>query len=77
MGCATSSTPWAARDFWRLRIGIDHPGERALVTGYVLGRPSQEDGKVIRDALDQALGVTEDLLAARYQPAMNRLHSGR
>ncbi len=63
-------------DFWRLRIGIDHPGERGQVIGYVLGRPSQEDGKVIRDALDQALGVTEDLLAARYQPAMNRLHSG-
>jgi len=64
-------------DFWRLRIGIDHPGERGQVIGYVLGRPSQEDGKAIRDALEQALGVTEDLLAARYQPAMNRLHSGR
>lgn len=64
-------------DFWRLRIGIDHPGDRGQVIGYVLGRPSQEDAVSIRDALDQASGVTGDLLAGRYQAAMNRLHSGR
>jgi PTH1 family peptidyl-tRNA hydrolase len=64
-------------DFWRLRIGIDHPGDRGQVVGYVLGRPTQEDAVSIRDALDQALGVTGDLLTGRYQAAMNRLHSGR
>jgi len=64
-------------DFWRLRIGIDHPGNRGQVIGYVLGRPSQEDAVSIRDALDQAAGVTGDLLTGRYQAAMNRLHSGR
>jgi peptidyl-tRNA hydrolase, PTH1 family len=66
-----------SRDFWRLRIGIDHPGDRGQVIGYVLGRPSQEDGACIRDALDRALKVTQDLLAGRYQAAMNSLHSGR
>jgi PTH1 family peptidyl-tRNA hydrolase len=65
------------RDFWRLRIGIDHPGDRGQVIGYVLGRPSQEDGACIRDALDRTLKVTPDLLAGRYQAAMNSLHSGR
>ena len=64
-------------DFWRLRIGINHPGNRGQVVGYVLGRPSQEDAVSIRDALDQASGVTGDLLTGRYQAAMNRLHSGR
>jgi PTH1 family peptidyl-tRNA hydrolase len=64
-------------DFWRLRIGIDHPGNRGQVIGYVLGRPSQEDAVSIRDALEQASGVTGDLLRGRYQAAMNRLHSGR
>lgn len=66
-----------SRDFWRLRIGIDHPGDRGQVIGYVLGRPSQEDGACIRDALDRSLKVTPDLLAGRYQAAMNSLHSGR
>lgn len=64
-------------DFWRLRIGIDHPGERGQVIGYVLGRPSQDDAVAIREALDQAQGITADLLAGRYQAAMNDLHSGR
>ena len=63
--------------FWRLRIGIDHPGDRGQVIGYVLGRPSREDGAAIREALDQARGVLADLLVGRYQAAMNRLHSGR
>jgi PTH1 family peptidyl-tRNA hydrolase len=64
-------------EFWRLRIGIDRPGERGQVIGYVLGRPSEDDATAIREALDQARGVSGDLLVGRYQAAMNRLHSGR
>jgi PTH1 family peptidyl-tRNA hydrolase len=66
-----------SRDFWRLRIGIDHPGDRTLVTGYVLGRPSGDDATRIRDALRDAEGVVEFLLEGGFQGAMNRLHSGR
>ena len=65
------------RDFWRLRIGIDHPGDRSLVTGYVLGRPSRDDAVRIEDALRDAEGALDDLLAGRFQLAMNRLHSSR
>ena len=65
------------RDFWRLRIGIDHPGDRSLVTGYVLGRPSRDDALRIEDALGDAEGALDDLLVGRFQPVMNRLHSGR
>lgn len=66
-----------SRDFWRLRIGIDHPGDRSLVTGYVLGRPSRDDAERILDALRDADGVVDDLIEGRFQIAMNRLHSGR
>lgn len=66
-----------SRDFWRLRIGIDHPGDRNLVTGYVLGRPSRDDADRILSALGDAEGVVDDLLDGRFQIAMNRLHSGR
>jgi peptidyl-tRNA hydrolase, PTH1 family len=62
-------------DFWRLRIGIDHPGDRGQVVGYVLGRPSEDDATSVRDALAKALGILDDLLLGRFQAAMNRLHS--
>lgn len=67
----------AARDFWRLRIGIAHPGDRTLVTGYVLGRPSKEDAIRLQEALIDAQRILPDLIAAQYQLAMNTLHSER
>lgn len=76
-GLRDSIAVLGSADFWRLRIGIDHPGERGQVIGYVLGRPSQDDAAAIREALDQARGISADLLAGRYQAAMNHLHSGR
>ncbi len=66
-----------SRDFWRLRIGIDHPGDRSLVLGYVLGRPSRSDALRIEDALRDVEGVIDDLLDGRFQVAMNRLHRSR
>ncbi|WP_295588383.1 aminoacyl-tRNA hydrolase [uncultured Lamprocystis sp.] len=66
-----------SRDFWRLRIGIDHPGDRSLVTGYVLGRPSRADALLIEDTLRDVEGVIDDLLDGRFQVAMNRLHRSR
>jgi PTH1 family peptidyl-tRNA hydrolase len=66
-----------SRAFWRLRIGIDHPGDKSLVTGYVLGRPSRDDALRIEDALRDADAVLDDLIDGRFQPAMNRLHGAR
>ena len=61
--------------FWRLRIGIGHPGERAQVLDYVLGRPSATDGALIQDALLAAADVLPLMLTEGAQIAMNRLHS--
>jgi peptidyl-tRNA hydrolase, PTH1 family len=62
-------------DFWRLRIGIGHPGDRAQVLDYVLGRPSATDALLIRDALLSAADAVPVLLTEGAQIAMNRLHS--
>ena len=62
-------------DFWRLRIGIGHPGDRAQVLDYVLGRPSVTDAQLIRDALLSAADAVPVLLTEGAQIAMNRLHS--
>ena len=65
------------RDFWRLRIGIDHPGDRAQVVNYVLNRPSRDDENHILDALDDAERCLADVKAGEFQKAMNRLHGAR
>jgi len=62
------------RDFWRLRIGINHPEDRSEVVNYVLSRASREDEGRIQDALDQAEQYLSDALAGEFQIAMNRLH---
>jgi len=61
--------------FWRLRIGIGHPGDRAQVLDYVLGRPSAADTCLIRDALAAGADALPVLLRDGAQIAMNRLHS--
>ena len=63
------------RDFWRLRVGIGHPGDSRQVVGYVLGRPSKEDDLSIRDALSRAAGELPDILGGAFQRVMNRLHA--
>lgn len=63
-----------SREFWRLRIGIAHPGDRTLVTGYVLGRPSREDADRLNDVLREAERVVDTLYQGRFQVAMNTLH---
>ena len=66
-----------SRDFYRLRIGIDHPQDRGKVVDYVLSRPSRADAQAIDQALEAAADALPDLLAGDLQKAMNRLHGTR
>jgi len=61
--------------FWRLRIGIGHPGDRAQVLDYVLGRAAAADAQLVQDAIGAAAEVVPVLLDQGAQIAMNRLHS--
>ena len=61
--------------FWRLRIGIGHPGDRTQVLDYVLGRPPAADAALIHEALVAAADALPVLLTEGAQIAMNRLHS--
>ena len=63
------------KDFYRLRIGIGHPGHRDQVVDYVLNKPSKEDRRLIDGAIQDALGVTTDIVEGRFERAMNSLHS--
>ena len=61
--------------FWRLRIGIGHPGERSQVLDYVLGRPQAAEAQLIQQAVDAAADAVPVMLAEGAQIAMNHLHS--
>jgi PTH1 family peptidyl-tRNA hydrolase len=63
-------------DFWRLRLGVGHPGSKDLVIDAVLDRPTAEEQAAIDGALERALEVMPELLAGDIQRAMHRLHNG-
>ena len=75
-GLRSMITELGGADFWRLRIGIGHPGHRDLVTDYVLGKPSADDRELIESAVHRALEVVPELLTGELQRAIHRLHSG-
>ncbi|MBT5231560.1 MAG: aminoacyl-tRNA hydrolase [Methylococcales bacterium] len=63
------------KDFWRLRLGVGHPGDRAKVTGFVLGKPSESDFTLMSEAvLDGASSLTE-LIEGDFQKVMGELHT--
>jgi PTH1 family peptidyl-tRNA hydrolase len=64
-----------SRDFYRLRIGIGHPGSSREVTNYVLGKASGDDRQLIENAIDDALHELPLILDGEWQKAMNHLHS--
>lgn len=61
-------------NFHRLRIGIGHPGDRNLVSDYVLANPSRSDKKLIDDAIAASIPIVPAILAADWQAAKNILH---
>lgn len=60
--------------FYRLRIGIGHPGNAKQVVNYVLGRPGKAELAAIEAALDEIQATLPDALAGDWARAMNRLH---
>lgn len=61
--------------FWRLRLGVGHPGEKGEVVDYVLMRAPAEEERAIREALEAAADMVPLMLEQGAQKAMNRLHS--
>lgn len=63
------------KDFYRLRVGIGHPGDKSRVTGYVLGKASANEQQQMDAAIDEAVRCVEVLITQDMKKAMNRLHS--
>jgi peptidyl-tRNA hydrolase, PTH1 family len=62
-------------DFWRLRLGIGHPGARAEVVNYVLRKPPADDREAIDKCIEQSLGALDLLLAGDMERAIMKIHA--
>ncbi len=60
--------------FWRLRVGIGHPGQRQQVIDYVLQRASKAEQVCLDEAVDAAAQVVPALLTDGAGKVMNKLH---
>jgi PTH1 family peptidyl-tRNA hydrolase len=63
------------QDFWRLRLGIGHPGVKAEVVNYVLKKPSAEHRDAIAKASEQSLKAVSHLLAGDMDKALAVIHA--
>ncbi|MGF1761442.1 aminoacyl-tRNA hydrolase [Photobacterium sagamiensis] len=63
------------KEFYRLRVGIGHPGDKSKVTGFVLGKAPAKEQENIDDAVDEAVRCMDLLLKDGLNKAQNRLHS--
>jgi PTH1 family peptidyl-tRNA hydrolase len=63
------------QDFWRLRLGIGHPGVKAEVANYVLKKPSAEHRDAIALAMERSLQASDRLLAGEMDAALALIHA--
>lgn len=61
--------------FWRLRLGIGHPGHKAEVVNYVLKKPSPTDREAIDDCVTKSTEALDLLLAGEMERAMMKVHA--
>jgi len=62
-------------DYWRLRLGIGHPGVKAEVVDYVLRKPPAEQREAIEKSIAQSLGALDLLLAGEMDKALMKVHA--
>ena len=62
-------------DYWRLRLGIGHPGVKAEVVDYVLRKPPSEQRELITQTIDRSVDALDLLLAGDMERAMMKVHA--
>lgn len=64
-------------DYWRLRIGIGHPGVKSEVVDWVLKKPAPDQREAIEQAMIRSLKALPDLLAGRMDKATAQIHTSK
>lgn len=63
------------QDYWRLRIGIGHPGDRNEVVNYVLKPPRREEQTEIDAAISRALNLMPLIQKGDWNAAIQRANT--
>lgn len=74
-GLKSIITDLSSQAFWRLRIGIGHPGNRNQVVDYVLHPPRKEEAILIHEAIDRSMQVWPAIAQGDFAMAMQQLHT--
>ena len=61
--------------FWRLRIGVGHPGTKNEVVDFVLTRAGADEQRTIDETIVAGADAIEEMLRSGAQIAMNKLHA--
>jgi len=64
-------------DYWRLRIGIGHPGEKSEVVHWVLKKKSPEQRQCIEDSIIRSVKALAQLLSGDMEKAMVQIHTSK
>ena len=64
-------------DYWRLRIGVGHPGEKSEVIHWVLKKPSPDHRQAIEDSIARSIKALPQLLAGDMEKAMVQIHTSK
>ena len=64
-------------DYWRLRIGIGHPGDKAEVVNWVLKKPAPDQRELIEACVERTLKATPALLAGEMEKATLIVHTSK
>ena len=65
----------ATPDYWRLRLGIGHPGVRAEVINWVLKKPLAEQREAIDACIERTMHSVPALLAGEMEKAILLIHT--
>lgn len=64
-------------DYWRLRLGVGHPGDKAEVVSWVLKKPLSEQRKAIDDSIHRSIMALPMLLDGQMEKAMAQIHTSK
>lgn len=74
-GLKSISSALQSNNYWRLRIGIGHPGDKNLVSNYVLKKPQKLDDDKIQEAIFNSYKIFSLLVTGQFNKSLLNLHS--
>ncbi len=64
-----------SKEFYRLRVGVGHPGSKNEVVNFVLNKPSTKELTLIENSMDDAIKVMGQIVEGKFDEAMKLLHT--